>query len=172
MSQVALHLRPLWPGRRSLLGTAHLPHYVCMYVYMCLQVADGTPIARATGVNNNGGGWAIPSFIIASNTLIIRGIPSYTMVSNPSLSLLCILGLTRTAAAIGTRQLATLDLALRPRNKRLFNTVGHKNEAPRLIEVRPDGRSSQLAELRVIFAPYRPHGVVSCPASTLIHSRV
>lgn len=41
---------------------------------------------------------------------------------------------------VGTRQLATLtDTALRPRYKRLFNVISHNGQAPRLVEVRPDG---------------------------------
>ena len=50
-------------------------------------------------------------------------------------------GLASRSGTFSTNQVGSLtDFALRPRYKRLYNTVSHTGDKPRLIEVRPDGK--------------------------------
>eukprot|EP00045_Choanoeca_perplexa_P017287 m.248230 g.248230 ORF g.248230 m.248230 type:complete len:1914 (+) comp17499_c0_seq1:194-5935(+) len=85
------------------------------------SLAAATPFTRVSGLANQDRGWTASGFVINRNTLLFQG-------------------LTRATSNIGTSQMGSLqDVALRPRYKRLFNTVSHNEEAPRFVEVRPDG---------------------------------
>eukprot|EP00045_Choanoeca_perplexa_P003376 m.30182 g.30182 ORF g.30182 m.30182 type:complete len:1203 (-) comp12006_c0_seq4:5609-9217(-) len=85
------------------------------------SLATATSLSLADGTRNAGTTWTRAGFIINRHTWILRG-------------------LVRRVENFGINQVGSLvDVALRPRYKRLFNTVSHEKDKPRLIEVRPNG---------------------------------